>query len=110
MSTPPPPPLAWHSTYREQTWLLEWLADGRSDQVVVPHLSGGDVSDPEHTITMTKLRKMRAIGLAPYVGPPFVYEWMCAVDEHGHGIAGEARRVYTEPIPPHDWMLPPWTA
>jgi hypothetical protein len=32
----------------------------------------------------------KAWGLAPYVGPPFVYMWRVAVDDLGRSVSGES--------------------
>lgn len=40
-----------------------------------------------------ELHRHRFIGLAPYVGTPFRYEWWAFIDELGRAVAGPARVV-----------------
>jgi hypothetical protein len=111
MTERPPPPLEWHPWYRDRTWLLDWLngtgrwANDLTLRVpVLPSmrslwraaLAGEPEPDPVPMPTTLTLTRYKAVGLAPYVGRPFVYRWYVARDELGREIAGESRIVYTE--------------
>ncbi|MGH3549020.1 MAG: hypothetical protein ACRDQU_13095 [Pseudonocardiaceae bacterium] len=102
----PPAPLEWHPFYRDHTWLIDWL----NGDPAYPNISmrlpicrpvglWNLSQDPsvltDNTLLLTK---DKAWGLAPYVGPPFVYMWYIAADQFGRAIAGESRIVYIDPL------------
>jgi hypothetical protein len=115
MSRTPPPPLEWHPYYRNRTWLIDWL-EGRGPYAnnptlripVLPSMATlmrsalrgepePDLVPMPRTLTLTR---SRAVGLAPHVGRPFVYEWQVATDDLGREIASDSRIVYTDQQPP----------
>lgn len=97
----PPDALDWHPWYRDKTWLLDWLESEDFTDLAVrarPVMRFRHF-DPDVPITAAPkgeslLRKRIAIGPAPYVGRPFLYEWYTATDQYGRSIAGESRIVY----------------
>lgn len=103
----PPAPLEWHPAYRDHTWLLDWLegrSEFRQDAVQIPFVSPMRLEpyDPGAPIVPDVIRahtltKRKAIGLAPYVGRPFVYFWSFAIDDLGRAVAGDTRIRYADP-------------
>lgn len=96
-----PMPLEWHPAYAGITYLAEWL-DSTDQAIRFPVIMGSYVEETDGYVqpplprTRT-LTKQKCVGLAPYVGRPFLYEWHAACDELGRWIAGEARIRYVEP-------------
>lgn len=96
----PPDALDWHPWYRDKTWLLEWLESDDFTDLAVPvrNVMRFRAFDADAPITAgpreALLRKQIAVGPAPYVGRPFLYEWNVATDQFGRSIAGESRIVY----------------
>lgn len=97
--TAPPAPMTHDAFYERQAdWLRRWMQE-RLDPAIVPitaptHYSGDESAfgpEPERRVLTIK----RAIGKAPYVGRPFVYEWRIAIDDDGHYVTGEAEQRYT---------------
>lgn len=95
-----PAPLECHPAYLDRReWLVDWLDNPLSgDAVQIPSFddfaAATDTYVSVKAITMT--RKLAA-GPAPYVGPPFRYEWWVGVDELGRCVAGDSRVVYDDP-------------
>jgi hypothetical protein len=124
--TNPPAPLEWHPAYRGHTQLLDWLeGDSIEDRFVLPVMVRARVgyyqADAPVVIPKTfkahTLVKREAQGLAPYVGRPFIYRWMVAVDELGRGVGGESRIVHIddhgyywgwENVPSRNGHAPDW--
>lgn len=112
-----PPPLEWHPAYADRVdVLLDWLerrgAYADPWVVKVPMPSGSlraMLRDEEVPVTadltfrVMTLTRRRCVGLAPYVGRPFRYEWDAAVDELGRWVAGPDRIVHHDLYP---WELP----
>lgn len=111
MSARVPPPLEWHPAYAGHTHLLDWLQDTGPDAgystlriPVLPSLTKRLLADlrgdpepagvplPEEIV----LTKHSAVGLAPYVGRPFIYKWRVATDHLGRAVAGDSWIVYTD--------------
>lgn len=102
MTTPPPAPLEWHPAYRGQTWLIDWLnwlnGTGPWDiRLPVPRVLkvsdfNGCLAAPDLQVRI--LQKRRCVGLAAYVGTPYVWEWFAGIDDLGRCIAGDSHPVY----------------
>lgn len=104
----PPTPLEWHPTYRDKTWLLDWINGNEGalphDTIELPRqptrssmfeLAENDTAPAESLPTRTvRLTRHKAWGAAPYVGDPFVYVWHYATDHVGRSIASDSVIVY----------------
>lgn len=102
-----PEPLEWHPFYAGKTYLLDWLEghDQRMPydtiQIAVPKRlklwePKQELPGPEDSCVRLTMTRERCWGLAPYVGPPFVYVWNFGVDNLGRMIAGDARIQYID--------------
>lgn len=100
-----PMPLEWHPAYAGRTELIDWLNEigpyaklwdlkiaEPSQSVLATYGQQEPIAGPSFRVKV--LTRQRCVGLAPYVGKPFVYEWNAAVDELGRGIAGESHIEY----------------
>jgi hypothetical protein len=103
-ATPTPLPDDQHSAYFHQGDLIRH----QMDDLRWPHFTVGTTellrhSDQEITgvpaaeLGTYTLSVGRCGGLAPYVGRPFHYEWLYAVDHFKRWVGGTAFMVYDEP-------------
>lgn len=89
----PPPPGYRHPAFEHMTWLDDWLKEPYRPYIgIVMNRSPAYVEDVECTDVLMK--KSTAMGLAPYVGRPFVYVWTVGTDQFGREVAGDARIQY----------------
>jgi hypothetical protein len=104
MSTEVVAPLECHPWFeRYRGMIVRWLDDPQGypafEVPVLPVVRWMDDLSPTAVgLSAVMLTKKKAVGLAPYVGRPFVYLWFVGVDQYGRQVAGNSRIVYTQKI------------
>lgn len=81
-----------HPSLTRQSSIIRHIMSEGPGMVYIPKYSRRDRFAPvptEITGTHIVLHVREAIGLAPYVGDPFVYSWRVAVDDYGRYVAEE---------------------
>lgn len=119
--TKPAPPGEVHPFYQSKRYVIDWVngmgpyarrlelkvADTPPVKLSFDDVPGVLVSEMLDQRVFT-LRLWRAVAPAPYVGEEFFYQWHVAVDDLGRQVAGESRRLFTDPV--LNWMerTRPW--
>jgi len=88
-------------------WLREALKDPDRHDVVVNLPEAGELAAPWESLwpmsratKLVLLHKQVAIGLAPYVGQPFLYVWSVWMGKDGPALAGPAVINHVPPRAP----------
>jgi hypothetical protein len=91
-----PLPFEWHPRYAAHVdALLKWLMDENASLCYrVPRsmrmVASFDPEPVETSRSFDMLTRMRCVGLAPYVGEPFVYRWNVGIDDLGRAVATDS--------------------
>lgn len=97
---PPPPDTAHPALAAQAAFVRRLMSDGHHT-VVLPRPSGismataADTDPVAMSLKSSTLAVRRVWALAPYVGDPFVYVWLVAVDEANRWVSGEAHGRFT---------------
>jgi hypothetical protein len=100
----PPDPMTHHSDFTDQQvdFVRKYMANAKSQFLVVIMSSDSarNVINGPTEFTQITLTIRKAMGFAPFIGPPFDYYWYCAIDDADRWISGPVWAV--ERI--DDWM------
>ena len=106
--TTPPDPMTHHRdfTHQQATFARRFMGSrgGPAFQLILSSDPAWWRQDPELPFTQITMNIQRAAGLAPYVGPPFIWMWDVATDNEGRWIAGPTYKEQPYGFLHQNWM------
>jgi hypothetical protein len=109
MITEAPPPGSWDPDIPRDPFLQGWVdGTGHKSPTILRAVNTGQVTtwsasdtDPvgERNFATATMTRHRAVGDAPYVGPPFVYTWFVGVEQDTHRTITSGAHILYRPDP-----------